>query len=419
MDNSRLRYGNEYYFKSGYLSNDAGYLDICNPASCSSQTLYQVTTTSNPERDNFTGRWQILSTTKLPTAAFISFGDIVHLRNGHNNWQGGFLDICNPAKCASDTLYNATTASTTTRGYGTGNWVINSVDGKPIGTPIRLGDRIYFESRYESAFGGYLDVCGPANCSKESIYNVTTSKIYNRDNGSSIWIPCLPVYSSFSYDGFENSRAAYLRNLTDPNTISAKIITSLNSNSNTIDPSWIEAVHAPGYYRAEFVFELGYDIFDAFFNSPGGVRGQFSLGVQKGRNFTHGIMLGAFNSIKARYEEKYPKDYFKCMATLMQPKAKIWMVEAEAGLPDPTKEQIFNVPKWLEYKNTASSHDPICSQVKISDPTEIQNLATWGMVAPKRKKIRFMGVFMNSEGKTWEQPWKERRGLQVSQFGFS
>src|SRR5687767_2306381 len=96
----------------------------------------------------------------------IKYGDQIHLQNGYNSWQGGYLDT-NGHSAASGGKYSVSTADTPTRGKGTGTWEILSAAGKTVGQPVISGDLIYLRNLY-GGDGGYLDTNGHADTGQKN-----------------------------------------------------------------------------------------------------------------------------------------------------------------------------------------------------------------------------------------------------------
>jgi hypothetical protein len=113
----------------------------------------------------------------------LKYGDKVHLQNGYANWNGGYLDACGHARVPSK--YGVFTSDSKYRDGGSGTWEIVSVTGKAVGAEVLIGDAIHLRNLY-AGNGGYLDVCGHANCGGNK-YLVFTSDSTNRDGGSGSW----------------------------------------------------------------------------------------------------------------------------------------------------------------------------------------------------------------------------------------
>ncbi|WP_328730713.1 hypothetical protein OHT20_00345 [Streptomyces caniferus] len=118
----------------------------------------------------------------------LKYGDKIHLQNGYNSWQGGYLDT-NGGASDSGAKYDVSTADTPTRGTGTGTWEVLSASGKAAGTEVASGDAIYLRNLY-GGDGGYLDTNGGATTDQKNSggkFNVLTSQAKDRATGTGRW----------------------------------------------------------------------------------------------------------------------------------------------------------------------------------------------------------------------------------------
>jgi hypothetical protein len=114
----------------------------------------------------------------------LKYGDRVHIQNGYQNWQGGYLDTCGNSPNGSQ--WNVSTANSPTRAAGTGTWIITSATGKTIGQEVLSGEIIYLQNLYLGN-GGYLDSRGAAS-PNPLIYAVGTAVVQDSGApGSSRW----------------------------------------------------------------------------------------------------------------------------------------------------------------------------------------------------------------------------------------
>jgi hypothetical protein len=117
----------------------------------------------------------------------LKYGDQIHLQNGYNGWQGGYLDSVNNRPAPSK--YGVGTAETATRATGTGTWQILSASGKADGSVVVSGDLMYLRNLY-GGDGGYLDTCGHATAAQKGgggKYAVSTSQTKDRATGTGRW----------------------------------------------------------------------------------------------------------------------------------------------------------------------------------------------------------------------------------------
>ncbi|KAA2262170.1 hypothetical protein F0L68_12780 [Solihabitans fulvus] len=117
-------------------------------------------------------------------ADVLKYGDKVHLQNGWDNWNGGFLDTNSGDPNAGGSKYGVSTAPTSARATGTGTWEITSASGKAIGAEVITGDVVYLRNLY-GGDGGYLDTNSSGN--PGSKFGVSTSPGKDRAPGSGRW----------------------------------------------------------------------------------------------------------------------------------------------------------------------------------------------------------------------------------------
>jgi hypothetical protein len=115
--------GDVIYLQNQY-QNDGGYLDTCGPADCGGNK-YLLSTSPAKDRAAGTGRWRVFAESSSPTDGTVRYGDLVHLLNGYEDWNGGFLDTCGAGP--SGGKYGVSTSSYLDRGAGanapgTGTW---------------------------------------------------------------------------------------------------------------------------------------------------------------------------------------------------------------------------------------------------------------------------------------------------------
>jgi hypothetical protein len=122
-------------------------------------------------------------------ADILKYGDKVHLQNGYNNWQGGYLDTNGHAQ---PNKYGVSTADSPTRATGTGTWEITSATGKAAGAEVVSGDAVYLRNLY-GGDGGYLDTNGHAPAPNK--YEVSTSPGKDRAAGTGRWRVCAETSS--------------------------------------------------------------------------------------------------------------------------------------------------------------------------------------------------------------------------------
>ncbi len=152
-------------------SDEAGYLDawgaVKNKPEFSivpTETMF-VSTHPNPNRDNGSGSWEIVSAAQKRDGETLVFGDKIHLRSMYPD--GGYLDNCGwikdmPVfkKFVKIQKFAVFTAYSEDRDNGTGTWIISS-DDKFDGDSVLEGDGIALENNFPG--GGFLDAAGVVN----------------------------------------------------------------------------------------------------------------------------------------------------------------------------------------------------------------------------------------------------------------
>ncbi|MDC0773358.1 hypothetical protein [Streptomyces sp. HD] len=118
----------------------------------------------------------------------LKYGDQIHLQNGYNGWQGGYLDT-NGHSAETGGKYAVSTNDSPTRAKGTGTWEILSASGKAAGQPVVSGDLVYLRNLY-GGDGGYLDTNNHATADQKTAgakFDVSTSQTRDRATGTGRW----------------------------------------------------------------------------------------------------------------------------------------------------------------------------------------------------------------------------------------
>ena len=144
--------------------------------------MYNLQTSTNPNRDVGSGTWQI----KLVNGdgGPIRYGDKIYLLNQYG--KRSYLDTCGSSTCepSSNGVYNLQTSISPNRDVGSGTWEIISANG--YDGPVSIGDKIHLLNQYGTQ--SYLDTCGSSTCpSSNGVYNLQTSTNPNRETGSGTW----------------------------------------------------------------------------------------------------------------------------------------------------------------------------------------------------------------------------------------
>jgi hypothetical protein len=122
----------------------------------------------------------------------LRYGNSYHLQNAYANWTGGYLDT-RGGPCNSNALC-VSTATVDDRDQGSGSWVIASAEGRPDGTPVMAGEKVFLKNQYPlgtddmppyGLFGGYLDTRGDG-C-QGNLLCVSSSLVPNTNVDTSVW----------------------------------------------------------------------------------------------------------------------------------------------------------------------------------------------------------------------------------------
>jgi hypothetical protein len=160
-----------------------------------------VSTHPNPNRDNGSGSWEIVSANGKSKGEPLAVGDRIHLKNMYPN--AGYLDTCGWVEHLrvfyqhSDQTAAVFTATSPNRDNGSGTWTIRSAT-KPQGEQVSDGDNIAIESNLNMDdkgkvhIAGFLNVTGKVNDISSFIdYDgsrlVFTQNISNNQSINDIW----------------------------------------------------------------------------------------------------------------------------------------------------------------------------------------------------------------------------------------
>lgn len=159
------------------------------------ETMF-VSTHKNPDRENGSGSWEIVSATGGKNNDLLVYGDRIHLRNRHPDSDyldncGWLLDMPMFKDFAGTEKFAVFTTYAKDRDNGTGIWIVKSND-KPDGSPVLEGDGIALETAFPG--GGFLNTAGrvsdiPAfNDYDGSLLVFIRESTPNRRPDSGLWI---------------------------------------------------------------------------------------------------------------------------------------------------------------------------------------------------------------------------------------
>lgn len=173
-DREPINVGSVVHLQNRY-PNDGSYLDAWGAVwskpefrQVPTETMF-VSTHNNPDRDNGSGSWEIVSADGKNGGEPLAVGDRIHLKNMYPN--AGFLDACGWVEHLpvfdkfSDQTGAVFTTKSPDRDNGTGIWIVRSA-AEADGSPVLEGDSIAVESSYFindggiNRLSGFLNVAG-------------------------------------------------------------------------------------------------------------------------------------------------------------------------------------------------------------------------------------------------------------------
>lgn len=166
-----------------------------------------------------------------------------------------------------------------------------------------------------------------------------------------------------------------------------------------ITPLYWESAISPllkGCNRASFELLVLPDVYDAFFNSPVGYRGQFARSERHGEMANRKLLDALFQRF-LEVAATHPTATPHFVATSLQGKqAKVWIVETEMEnqLDDPNPSIVF--PLW-----------------EFNEPNG------QGLRAPRGTKLEVKGGWVNSMGDEVINPFKNHRSSHINRTGDS
>ncbi len=118
----------------------------------------------------------------------LRYGAQIHLQNGYNGWQGGYLDTNGHAtneQKNSGAKYDVSTSQTRDRAQGTGRWRIFARTSSPADQNVRIGDVVHLWNLYGDN-GGFLETNNTSALTNAK-YDLCTNAYYNRSSDVADW----------------------------------------------------------------------------------------------------------------------------------------------------------------------------------------------------------------------------------------
>ena len=175
---------NRYPNVGGYLDAWGTVFDKPEFAKITTETMF-VSTHYNPNRDNGSGSWEIVSATGKSNGEPLVVGDRIHLRNKFPD--AGYLDSCGWVadlpifKDYKDQTTAIFTTKSPNRDYGSGTWIVRSA-AESDGSPVLEGDSIALENGFIVVVKGKVYKVGFLNVSG----NVKDIPSFNDYDGASL-----------------------------------------------------------------------------------------------------------------------------------------------------------------------------------------------------------------------------------------
>lgn len=164
----------------------------------------------------------------------------------------------------------------------------------------------------------------------------------------------------------------------------------------------------PSYSRPVYCVEIGESLFDAFFNSELGYRGQYFVSPDTGLEANCLLLTALCPALVSWTLRNYASvDVTQLAEALCLPSAKAWLSEGSLKLCAACSgEWAPSYQSELQIQN---------DRWERSDHLH----ATWGRQAPRFTTLRLFGGFVNAEHKEWVADHKLRRARQIWAHGWS
>jgi hypothetical protein len=161
-----------------------------------------------------------------------------------------------------------------------------------------------------------------------------------------------------------------------------------------------------GFHRIQYCVRVSRPLFDKFFNSRYGYRAEYFKSPEQGLQANRRLLDCLLPSLIHADASRECPDRAFVRHSLSATSAKAWLAE-------PSSICLQCAGEW--------KHPP-------DDPVEISNrrwelasdpYARWGRTAPAGEKIKVFGAFLNDVGEEYVAQRKERRALDIHEWGWS
>lgn len=151
-----------------------------------------------------------------------------------------------------------------------------------------------------------------------------------------------------------------------------------------------------GCKRAAFLLEVSHSAYDAFFNSPAGLRGQYAISPAQGETANRRLLTSLLPSLLEARVQTGALEEEAILWSLAGSQAKIWIYE------DEVYEQLGGTRPAIDYAPWAAA-----SETGV------------GLLAPVGCRLQVMGAWIDGAGTVVSNPSKEGRSLEIHRTGFS
>ncbi|QQE87916.1 hypothetical protein [Azotobacter chroococcum] len=188
----------------------------------------------------------------------------------------------------------------------------------------------------------------------------------------------------------------------------SRIIDQLKDEMNLVCFHREQKSSDQSYSRAVFCATVEPALFDLFFNSPTGYRGEFFISPERGVAANR-LLLQELSPKLIQFAaiQDTGIDQAWLLESLSKLSAKAWLAEESLSLCSKCAgEWSTSYVSELEIRNGRWE----CSDHAYS---------VWGRQAPCLTKIRFFGGFINSTNQEWLAEHKQSRAAQIWQYGWT
>lgn len=172
------------------------------------------------------------------------------------------------------------------------------------------------------------------------------------------------------------------------------LLSTATVTSLTWEPFKKEALR--GCSRACFLIEVTPEAYDAFFNSPVGLRAQYALSPMHGEAANRRLLASLESRLLSFKRASALPAAEAILWSLCAPEAKIWIHEKEVELQLGGDEPQILYPPWER-----------CSESGV------------GLLAPYGRKLEVMGGWLSQAGLVVPNPEKATRSRDIHNSGFT